>query len=80
MRSIWWLLPSTRTTQVRRWSGSRRVASSKTAAMTSAASAVMLAVSHLPRAAGPGWAGRGGWSLVAVAMMSAGVRTMGAAS
>src|SRR6266545_2484078 len=57
MRSIWWLLPSTRATQVRRWSGSRRVASSKTAAMTSAASAATLAVSHLPRAAGPGGSG-----------------------
>src|SRR6266508_707909 len=72
MRSIWWLLPSTRATQVRRWSGSRRVASSKTAAMTSAASAATLAVSHLPRAAGPGWAGRGGWSLVAVALLAFG--------
>ena len=30
IRSIWWLLPSTSATQVRRWSGSRRSASSKT--------------------------------------------------
>src|SRR5262249_15737494 len=38
MRSIWWLLPSTRATQVRQCSGSRRSASSKTRLTTGAAS------------------------------------------
>src|SRR5262245_32773129 len=38
MRSIWWLLPSTRATQVRQCSGSRRSASSKTRLTTVAAS------------------------------------------
>src|SRR5664280_2724410 len=42
IRSIWWLLPSTRATQVRSWSGSRRSAST-------------LAVSHLFDVTGPGW-------------------------
>src|SRR5680860_365759 len=50
IRRIWWLLPSTSATQVRAWSGSRRSASSKTAATTVAASSTTLATSHLFRA------------------------------
>src|SRR5450759_290537 len=63
MPSIWWALQSTSATQGRAWAGSRRSASSNTAAMTWAVVRVRLAVSHLPRARGPGcelWAlGRG---------------------
>src|SRR5664280_1146287 len=55
IRSIWWLLPSTRATQVRSWSGSRRSASAKIWATTDAASATTLAVSHLFDVTGPGW-------------------------
>src|SRR5674536_382492 len=55
IRSIWWLLPSTRATQVRSWSGSRRSASAKIWATTAAASATTLAVSHLFDVTGPGW-------------------------
>src|SRR5450759_566786 len=47
IRSIWWLLPSTRATQVRSGAGSRRSASAKIWATTDAASATTLAVSHL---------------------------------
>ena len=54
IRSIWWLLPSTRATQVRAWSGSRRSASAKIWATTDAASATTLAVSHLFDVTGPG--------------------------
>jgi hypothetical protein len=54
MRSIWWLFPSTRATQTRSWAGSRRWASSKRLAMTVAASAVTLALSHLLVATGAG--------------------------
>src|SRR5512133_1031988 len=56
IRSIWWLLPSTRATQVRSWSGSRRSASAKIWATTDAASATTLAVSHLFDVTGPGLA------------------------
>src|SRR5450756_2074611 len=48
IRSIWWLLPSTRATQ-------RRSASAKIWATTDAASATTLAVSHLFDVTGPGW-------------------------
>src|SRR6266542_1229577 len=58
MRSIWWVLPSTRATQVRLWSGSRRSASSNPAAITSLASSVTDAESHLPVAAGASRAAR----------------------
>src|SRR5664279_2939970 len=55
IRSIRWLLPSTRATQVRSWSGSRRSASAKIWATTDAASATTLAVSLLFDVTGPGW-------------------------
>jgi hypothetical protein len=73
------LLPSTRAIQVRTWSGSRRWASSNTDVMTWAVVAVTLAVSHLPTVRGPrvraGAVSPG--VVVAVAMMSAGVRGAG---
>ena len=53
IRWIWWLLPSTSATQVRRCLGSRRSASSKTCLMTVPASLTMLALSHLLAATGP---------------------------
>ena len=51
---IWSLFPSASAIQVAWRPGSRRSASANTAAMTPAASAATLAVSHLCRAAGPG--------------------------
>src|SRR5215471_16300739 len=75
MRSIWWLLPSTRAIQVRWWVGSRRVASSKPLAMTSAVVAGIDAASHLLADRGPGRV-----VVPGVGMMSAGVRTAGAMS
>ena len=57
---IWWALPSTRASQSRSRAGSRRSASPKTRAMTSAQPAVMPQVYHLFTARGvrggvPGW-------------------------
>src|SRR6266511_3796852 len=50
-RSSWWRAPSTSTTQVRRWVGSRWVAWSNTVAMTCSLSAVTEPVSHFAWAA-----------------------------
>src|SRR6266498_178024 len=50
-RSSWWRAPSTSTTQVRRWVGSRCSAWSKTAWMTCSLSAVTEPVSHFAWAA-----------------------------
>src|SRR5436190_9193251 len=77
-RASWWLLPSTSATQVRCWSGSRRVASSNTWPITRAASAVTLATSHLPRARGRVRPGGWGWS--GAGRTSPGVRGIGAQS
>src|SRR6266540_3613886 len=52
-RSSWWRAPSTSTTQVRRWVGSRWVAWSNTVAMTCSLLAVTEPVSHFARAFGP---------------------------
>jgi len=52
MRSIWWQLPSTSATQSQALSGSLRLASSKTSAITSFASSTTLAMSHLLAAFG----------------------------
>src|SRR5664280_2594651 len=78
IRSIWWLLPSTRATQVRSWSGSRRSAPAKIWATTAAASATTLAVSHLFDVTGPGWS----WarSVSSTGRMSALVRGAAVAS
>ncbi len=54
IRWIWWLLPSTRTTQVCSWSGSRRWASAKIRAITVAEFSATLAISHLFLATGTG--------------------------
>src|SRR6478735_9024443 len=54
MRSIWWLLPSTRATQVRELVGSRRWAWSKTVDRTAVVSWTTLAVNHLLVAFGAG--------------------------
>jgi hypothetical protein len=54
IRWIWWLLPSTSATQVRRCLGSRRSASWKACLMTVPVFLTMLAVSHLLVATGPG--------------------------
>ena len=69
------LFPSARATQVRRWCGSRRSASSNPAAMTPAMSLVTEAVSHFPVALGR--EGRAGFCLPGGVMTSAGVRGWG---
>ena len=72
MRLIWCLLPSASAIQVRWRPGSRRSASANTSATTVAASLVMLAVTHLPLAVGPG--GRPGpGSRMAAAVRGTGV-------
>jgi hypothetical protein len=78
MRSIWWVLPSTSATQVRRCCGSRRVASANPSAMTVAASWVIEAVSHFPAATGCGRRSRG--SVGRSGRTSVTVRDTGAAS
>jgi hypothetical protein len=52
-RSSWWRAPSTSTTQVRWWVGSRCSAWSKTAAMTCSLGWVTEPVSHFACALGP---------------------------
>jgi hypothetical protein len=80
IRSSWCSAPSTRTTQVRRWPGSRASASPNAAAITSDGSLRTDPASHLARAFGPGRSGREPFRPPGGAITSCGRRFAGPAS